>query len=318
MKLTMIEAINKALAFALDSDKRVHVLGEDVGVDGGVFRATDGLYKKFPGRVIDTPLSESGIIGTAIGMAIAGLKPIAEIQFSGFLAPAFDQLISHASRIRNRSRGSYSCPLIVRAPHHAGFRALEHHGESTEAIYAHIAGLTVVIPSTPYDAKGLLIAALQKDDPVLFFEPAKLYRSVRQEVPEEAYTVPVGQASVVREGEDLTIVTYSTMVQPCLDVSEKISAEVIDLRTISPLDEETIIKSVKKTGRCLIVHEAPHCFGVGAEVSARIGEKALSYLEAPIIRVAGYDVPLPYFQLENKYIPSKQRILDGIKRVMQY
>jgi pyruvate dehydrogenase E1 component beta subunit len=321
-KLNMVEAINLALSQEMKKDKNVLVLGEDVGIDGGVFRVTDGLINKYgEERVIDTPLSESGIVGTSIGLAVFGMKPVAEIQFEGFMTPAFDQLVCHASRIRNRSRGSYSVPMVVRAPYGGAVHALEHHSEAPETFYAHVPGLKVVIPSTPYDAKGLLISAIRDPDPVIFFEPKKLYRSITEEVPDKEYLIPLGKARVVEKGEDVTLITFGSSVHTCLEIAHKVqdvSIEVIDLRTISPLDFETILNSVKKTGRAIIVHEAPQSFGVAGEIVATIQDKLLEYLEAPVKRVTGYDIiiPLPPHELMN--YPHESRILKAIKEVMTY
>ena len=320
-KLNIVEAINLALNQEMTKDKDVVILGEDVGVDGGVFRVTDGLFKKFPNRVFDTPLAESGIIGAAIGMAIYGLKPVAEVQFSGFMYPGFDQLISHASRIRTRSRGRYSCPIVVRTPCGGGIRALEHHSESTEAIFIHTPGLKVVEPSNPYDAKGLLISSIRDPDPVIFFEPMRVYRAIKQEVPEEEYNIELGKANVVKEGNDLTIITWGAMVRDVLKINEEIKnkydIEIIDLRTLSPFDIDAIITSVKKTGRALVVHEAPKTLGLGAEIVAQINEKALLSLEAPVFRVTGFDTIFPLAKLENYYLPTN-RIKRGIEKVMNF
>lgn len=322
--LNLVQAVNQALREEMRRDERVVVLGEDVGINGGVFRATEGLYEEFgPNRVIDTPLSESGIVGTAIGMAVYGLRPVAEIQFSGFMPPAFDQLISHAARIRWRSRGRFSCPLVVRSPCGGGVKALEHHSESTEAILVHMPGIKVVMPATPYDAKGLLISSIRDPDPVVFLEPLRLYRAFREEVPEGEYTVPLGKAKVVREGEDISIFAWGAMVRVALEAAErasdqKISAEVIDLRTLSPLDIETVLASAKKTGRVIIVHEAPKTGGFGAELAALINEKALLNLEAPVLRVTGFDTPMPYSKMEDYYLPNAERVLDAIQRVMSF
>jgi pyruvate dehydrogenase E1 component beta subunit len=324
MKLSIVEAVANALAVEMGQDDRVVVLGEDVGKDGGVFRATEGLFEKYgPKRVIDTPLAESGIVGAAIGMAVYGLRPVAEIQFDGFMYYAFHQLESHAARIRNRSRGRYTCPLVVRAPYGGGIKALEHHSEANEAYFAHTPGLKVVIPSTPYDTKGLLISAIRDPDPVIFLEPKRIYRAFKEEVPEEAYTVPIGQAKTLREGTDVTLITWGAMTRPTMDVAEEIAkrgvnAEVIDLRTISPMDEDAIIRSVKKTGRCVVVHEAKPTCGMGAEIAARIGEKALVHLAAPVQRVSAFDVVFPLFRLEDYYLPGKQRILNAIDKVMSF
>ena len=322
MKLNMVEAINLALKQEMKKDGNVIVLGEDVGVDGGVFRVTEGLLKLYgEKRVLDTPLAESGIIGTSIGMAAYGLKPVAEVQFSGFMYPGFDQLISHASRIRTRSRGRYSCPIVIRTPCGGGIRALEHHSESMESIWAHIPGLKVVIPSRPYDAKGLLISSIRDPDPVIFLEPKRVYRAIKEEVPEEEYTLPLGKCNVVKEGNEITVVSYGAMMKLVLEAVEKlenVSAEVIDVRTLSPLDDETIINSVKKTGRCVIVHEAPRSCGFAAEIIARINEKALLSLEAPVKRITGYDTVIPLAKLENEYLPSVKRIMHGIEEVLSF
>jgi pyruvate dehydrogenase E1 component beta subunit len=320
-KLTMVGAINLALSQEMAKDKSILILGEDIGIDGGVFRVTDGLLKKYGSeRVIDTPLSESGIVGSSIGLALAGFKPVAEVQFSGFLPPAFDQLISHASRYRNRTRGNYTVPLVVRAPYSGGVKALEHHSESVEAIYAHIPGLKVVIPSRPFDAKGLLISCIRDPDPVLFLEPKKVYRSIKEEVPEKEYSLPLGSANVIKEGSDVSVVCYGAMVKTVLEAVEKskVSVEVIDLRTIKPIDRETIISSVKKTGRLVIVHEAIKSFGVGAEISAMINEEALLSLEAPVERVTGYDIIIPLPKMEKYFFPDEKRILKAINKVMNF
>jgi len=320
-KMNIIDAVKNALDSELKRDKNVIVLGEDVGKNGGVFRATDGLFKKYgPKRIIDTPLTEEGILGNAVGLAVYGLKPVVEIQFSGFLAPAFDQIFTHAVRIRTRSRGRFTCPLVVRAPSGGGIRALELHCECPEAYYAHMQGVKVICPGTPYDAKGLLIAAIRDPDPVIFLEPMRIYRAVKQDVPSKSYTVPIGKANVVKKGNDLTIVTWGAMLKYTLETVENnnIDAEVIDLRTISPMDTETIIKSLEKTGRMMIVHEGCKTNGVGAEVSARINEKGLDYLEAPVVRVAGYDTALPFFKRELQYIPDEKRIMNGINKVLNY
>ncbi len=324
MQANMAEAINNALFLEMEMDESVVVLGEDIGVNGGVFRVTDSLQKKFgERRVMDTPISEAGIIGTSIGMAINGLKPVAEMQFSGFSYLALNQLISHASKIRTRSRGRYTVPLVLRSPYGAGVGALEHHSESMESLFIHIPGLKVVIPSNPYDAKGLLISAIRDPDPVIIFEPIKLYRAFREEIPEESYVVPIGKAKVLSSGTDATIISWGAMIMQCKQAveslkNEGINTELIDLRTLSPLDEETVIDSVKKTGRAVIVHEAPKTLGFGAEISARINEKALFYLKAPVLRVAGYDVPVPYFKLEDYYVPSVEKIIAAVKKLVSY
>jgi len=323
-KRNLVEAINHGLMLEMERDPSVVLLGEDVGKEGGVFRVTDGLQAKFGAeRVIDTPLAESGIVGVAIGMAVKGLRPVAEIQFEGFLPPAMDQIMNHASRIRNRSRGRFTCPLVIRSPWGGGIHAPEHHSDSPEAIFAHTPGMKVVIPSTPYDAKGLIISAIRDPDPVLFFEPKRIYRAIKEEVPDESYTIPIGQAKVVREGKDITVITWGAMVREVLRAAEMadgegIQAEVIDLRTISPMDENAFLESVRKTGRAVVVHEAPPTCGVGAEIIARINEKALLSLQAPVVRVTGFDIIVPLMKLENHYLPSPERILAGIRKVMKF
>lgn len=320
-KLNMVQAINLALRQELEKDGRLIILGEDVGIDGGVFRVTDGLQEEFgEGRVIDTPLSELGIVGTSIGLAAKGMHPVAEIQFSGFLYAAYDQLVSHAARIRTRSRGRFTCPMVIRAPYGGGIRALELHCESQEAILAHTPGIKVVIPSGPYDAKGLLISAIRDPDPVVFLEPMRVYRAIKEDVPEEEYTIALGSANVLQEGTDLTVISWGAMMKYTREALAKTdySAEVIDIRTINPLDSETVINSVKKTGRCLIVHEAPRTCGFGAEIIAQINEKAFLHMEAPVVRVTGFDVPFPMYKLENYYLPDENRILKGVEKVMKF
>ncbi|MGD0729094.1 MAG: alpha-ketoacid dehydrogenase subunit beta [Candidatus Micrarchaeaceae archaeon] len=320
MLTNMVGALNNALELILKDDDKAIILGEDVGKDGGVFRVTDGLQAKFgPERVVDTPLAESAILGASIGMAIGGMRPIPEIQFAGFMYMGFDQLINHAARYRSRTRSTYKVPMIVRTPVSGGVKTLEHHSDSPEAYYSHIGGLMVVEPSNPYDAKGLLIRASHLDDPVIFLEPTKLYRLFKQDIPEESYEIPIGKANIVSEGDKLTIVTYGTMVPVVKDVVSKknISAEIIDLRTINPLDEATIIESVKKTGRVVIVHEAELSFGVGAEVAARIAEKAIFELQAPIVRVGSHSFPYPFPGYENYYIPNAVKISKAIDKVLQ-
>jgi len=323
-QLNIVQAINDALRTEMRRDPTVLVMGEDVGVNGGVFRATESLYKEFgPDRSIDTPLSEAGIVGTAIGMAINGLKPVAEIQFDGFMAPAFDQIISHAARIRWRSRGRFHVPLVIRAPYGGGIRGPELHSESPEAHYAHTPGLKVVIPSNPYDAKGLLIAAIRDPDPVIYLEPKRLYRAFRAEVPEEDYIVPIGKARVARAGSDVTLIAWGAMMPIALGAAEKmaaqnVSVEVIDLRTIAPLDAETVIESVKKTGRVVILHEAPKTCGFGAELAALVNDKAFEYLKAPIVRVTGPDTIIPQSRLEDYYLPDVGRCVRGIQTVLKY
>jgi pyruvate dehydrogenase E1 component beta subunit len=308
----------------MERDPTVMVLGEDVGKEGGVFRVTDGLQAKFgPERAVDTPLAESGIVGVAFGLAVKGLKPVAELQFMGFLPPALDQLISHISRIRNRSRGRYTSPMVIRMPYGGGIHAPEHHSESMEAILAHIPGIKVVIPSTPYDAKGLIVSAIRDPDPVLFLEPKRVYRAIKEEVPDGNYTVPIGEAKVIREGGDVTVICWGAMVREVLRAvemvkEEGINAEVIDLRTVSPIDDSTYLDSVRKTARAVIVHEAPRTCGLGAEIIARINEKALLSLEAPVERVTGYDTAFPLMKMEQDYLPSPDRIVRGIRKVMAF
>ncbi|MDX9916950.1 MAG: alpha-ketoacid dehydrogenase subunit beta [Gudongella sp.] len=322
--LSIIQAINQAFDNEMALDETIVVYGEDVGFEGGVFRATVELQKKYGSkRVFDTPLAESAIVGTAVGMAINGLKPVVEMQFSGFSYPAFNQIISHVARMRNRSRGKYHLPMVIRAPYGGGIRALEHHSESTEALYAQIPGLKVVIPSTPYDAKGLLIAAMRDPDPVLFWEPKRIYRAFKQEIPEEAYEIPIGKAKIIEEGNDITIVAWGAMVrdvQKAVEmVKEKgISPEVIDLRTITPMDRDSFIDSVKKTGRILVVHEAPKTLGVGSEIISIVNEKAFLYLEAPPTRLTGFDITFPLPRGENHYIPSPERIAKTIEDIVNY
>lgn len=319
MMANMVTALNNALEQIMNENKDVVLLGEDIGIDGGVFRVTEGLIDKFgEKRVIDTPLAESGIIGTSIGMALSGMHPISEIQFAGFMFLSFGQLINHASRYRTRTRSAMSIPMVVRTPVSGGVRTLEHHSDSPEAYYSHIGGLVVVEPSNPYDAKGLLIKASRMNDPIIFLEPTKLYRLFKQEIPEEMYEVPIGKANILRKGEDLTIITYGTMVHVVNSVVEKkgLNAEVIDLRTINPLDEATIISSAKKTGRVAIVHEASLSFGVGAEIAARIADKAIFELKAPIIRVGSASLPYPFPGYENYYIPNEIKISKALDRLM--
>lgn len=322
--LNIVGAVTQALDNEMEKDDRVVVYGEDVGLEGGVFRATQGLQEKFgKERVFDSPLAESAIVGSAVGMAINGLKPVVEMQFMGFSYPGFNQIISHVARMRNRSRGRYSLPMVIRMPYGGGIRALEHHSESTEALYAQIPGLKVVVPSTPYDTKGLLIGAIRDPDPVIFLEPKRIYRAFRQEVPEEDYELPIGRAKVLQEGEDVTMVAWGAMVrdtQKAIEiVKEKgINPELIDLRTVSPIDRETIIESVKKTGRLIVVHEAPKTLGLGAEIMALSNEKAFLYLEAPPTRITGFDTTFPLARGEQHYIPSPERIAKTIEDVVRF
>ena len=323
-KMNMVEAINVALREEMERDSLVVILGEDVGKEGGVFRVTDGLQAKFGAdRVVDTPLAEAGIVAVAFGMAVNGLHPIAEIQFEGFLYPCLDQINNHIGRIRNRSRGRFTSPLVIRTPYGGGIHAPEHHSDSPEAILAHIPGIKVVIPSTPYEAKGLLLSAIRDPDPVIFMEPKRIYRAIREEVPEGDYTIPLGKARLVQEGKDVTIVAWGAMVREVLNATEqlksdKVDVEIIDLRTISPIDAGTIIASIRKTGRGVIVHEAPKTCGLGAEIIALINEQALLSLQAPIERVTGFDIPFPLMKTENYYLPNPKRIVMAVKKVMSF
>ena len=319
--LNMVQAINLALIQEMEKDPRVLLLGEDVGANGGVFRVTEGLQKRFgEKRVVDTPLAESGIIGTAIGLAMGGLRPVPEIQFDGFLGPAYDQSCSHAARMRPRTRGAFPVPLTIRIPVGGGIHAPELHSDSPEAIYAHTPGLKVVMPSSPYDAKGLLIASIRDPDPVMFFEPKRIYRAFREEVPEDEYVLPIGKARTVCEGNELTIVSWGASVVQCMQAIEKSGKdiELIDLRTIYPFDIDAIEESVKKTGRCVVVHEAPLTCGFGAEISARIMERCFLHLEAPVQRVSGFDTIMPYYKLELDYMPDASRIGRAIDDIMAY
>jgi len=322
--LTLVQAVRDGLYGEMERDDDVIVLGEDVGRNGGVFRATQGLYEEFGDqRVIDTPLAESGIVGSAIGMAAYGLRPVPEIQFMGFIYPAFDQIVSHAARLRTRSRGRFSAPMVIRAPYGGGIRAPEHHSESKEAFFVHEPGLKVVIPSTPYDTKGLLASAIRDPDPVVFLEPKLIYRAFREEVPDDSYTVPLGEAAVRREGADVSVFTWGAMVRPTMEAAaelaeEGIDAEVVDLRTLSPMDEEAIVESFKKTGRAAVVHEAPKTGGLAGEITATIQEEALPYQEAPVERVTGFDAPFPLYALEDYCLPEPERIKDGIRNAVEY
>ena len=319
--LTLVQAINLALIQEMERDDRVIVLGEDVGRNGGVFRVTEGLYKRFGAeRVVDTPLAESGIVGTSIGLAMAGLRPVPEIQFEGFLAPAFDQICTHAARMRSRTRGALTVPLTLRVPVGGGIHAPELHSDSPEAFFAHQPGIKVVMPASPYDAKGLLISAIRDPDPVIFFEPKRLYRAFREEVPEDEYTIPLGKARVVTEGDELTIISWGAPVVQCMNAIENSgkSIELIDLRTIDPLDTQTIVNSARKTGRVVIVHEAPKNCGLGAEIASRIMEHCFLYLEAPIQRVTGFDTTMPYYKMELEYLPEAERIGKAIEEVAAY
>ncbi|WP_137291292.1 alpha-ketoacid dehydrogenase subunit beta [Natronorubrum halophilum] len=321
--LTLVQAVRDGLHTEMERDEDVVVMGEDVGKNGGVFRATEGLYDEFgENRVIDTPLAESGIVGTAIGMAAYGMRPVPEMQFLGFIYPAFDQIVSHAARLRSRSRGRYTCPMVIRAPYGGGIRAPEHHSESSEAMFVHQPGLKVVMPSTPRDTKGLLISAIRSPDPVLFLEPKLIYRAFRQDVPNGSYEVPLGEAAVRREGSDISVYTWGAMSRPTIEAAEnlagEIDVEVVDLRTLSPLDEETIVDSFRKTGRAAIVHEAPKTGGLGAEITATLQEEALLHQEAPVERITGFDTPFPLYALEDYYLPEPARIEDGIRDAMEF
>jgi len=322
-KMTMVQALNLALRQEMAQDDRVILLGEDVGVDGGVFRVTDGLIEKFgEERVLDTPLAESGIAGMSIGMAINGLRPVCEMQFSGFSYQAFHQIENHAARLRWRTQGRLSVPMVLRAPYGGGVRALEHHSESREAYYAHTPGLKMVMPSGPRNARALLVSAIRDPDPVIFFEAKAIYRAYREEVPEEEETLPIGRSRKIREGRDLTIITYGAMVRPALAAAEALSeedgveAEVIDLLTIAPLDDTLFTESARQTGRVLVVHEAPRSFGPGAEIIARLVEKSFYYLEVPVARVTGYDVVMPLFSREQHYLPHEKRVKTAARKLL--
>ncbi len=323
-ELTLVEAVNKALDYELKHDHSVVVFGEDVAENGGVFRATQGLQKKHgKNRVLNTPLAESMIAGLSVGMSTQGLKPVAEIQFMGFIYPAFDQIISHASRMRNRTRGRLSCPMVIRAPFGGGIHAPEHHSESTESLFAHVPGLRVVIPSSPERAYGLLLAAIREPDPVIFLEPKRIYRKVKQKLSLDGTALPLDTAFILKEGTDVTLISWGAMIFETLDAAKKlaennISCEVIDLATIKPIDQKTIIESVEKTGRCVIIHEAAKTCGVGAEIAAILAEQCLTSLFAPIIRVTGYDTIMPYYKLEQQYMPDVNRIITAINKVMEY
>jgi pyruvate dehydrogenase E1 component beta subunit len=322
--MTILDAVNKALDQQMELDKTVVSFGEDAGFEGGVFRATKGLQQTHgKERSFDTPLAESAIIGGAVGMAVGGLKPVAEIQFSGFVFPGFNQIATHVARYRNRTKGTYHLPMVIRMPYGGGIRALEHHSESIESLFAHLPGLKVVIPSTPYDTKGLLTAAIKDPDPVIFLEPKRLYRAFKQEVPEEEFTVEIGKAKVVKEGSDITVVAWGALVrevQKAIDLlkDENISVELIDLRTIQPYDKETIMESVQKTGRFLVVHEAYKSFGPGAELIAMVNEKAFLNLEAPPTRLAGHDITIPLPKGEHHFIITPDRIAKEIKKVASF
>jgi pyruvate dehydrogenase E1 component beta subunit len=320
---TIAQALNDALDLALGKDETVVVMGEDVGRTGGVFRITDGLYQRYGSdRVIDTPVAESAIVGVGFGMAVGGMRPVLELQFMGFSYPAYDQIVSHVARIRNRSRHRFTSPMVIRIPFGGGIGAAEHHSESMEAIYAHVPGLKVVVPSTPFDAKGLLLAAIEDPDPVIFLEPIRLYRAVKEEVPDGWYTQPIGEARVETEGSDVTLITWGAMTKEARQAvtvlsEEGISAELIDLRTLVPLDEDSIISSVQQTGRAVVIHEAPRTGGFGAEIAAVIQERCLYALSAPVQRVTGWDTVFPLKRSEHHYLPSVERIVAAVRRTLE-
>lgn len=322
--MTIVQAINNALDIKLAEDKTVVVFGEDVGVEGGVFRVTEKLQQKYGvERVFDTPIAESGIVGTGLGMAVSGLRPVVELQFDGFTYPAFNQLISNVSRMYNRSRGTYKAPMVIRFPYGGGINAVEHHSESPEALYSHIPGLKVVVPSTPHDAKGLMIAAIESDDPIIFMEPKRIYRAIKQEVSDEKFTIPIGKAKVLTEGTDVTIIAFGAMIRECQKAmvmanEAGISVELIDLRTIYPIDKETIVNSIKKTGKVIIVAEAPTSFSVGGELMAIANEDAFLYLEAPPRRVMGFDTIVPMAKGEHFYMITPDRIFYEIERTVNF
>lgn len=323
MEMTLNQAVKSALDNEMEKNDKIVLIGEDIGKNGGVFRTTEGLYDKYgPKRVIDTPLNESGIVGTAIGMSLYGLKPVVEIQFMDFIFPAFDQIVSDLAKFRYRTGGAYTCPMVIRAPYGGGIKGASYHSQSGETHFVHTSGLKVVVPSTPYETKGLLISAIRDDDPVIFFEPKRFYRALKEDVPEEAYTIPIGEARIVEEGSDVSLISYGPMIQTAIEAIEIVkkegtSVELIDLRTLSPLDSETIIKSVKKTGRVVIAHEAPKTLGMSAEIAALIAENCLEYLEAPIQRATGLDTPFPY-SLEKEYLPDAKFVSKKIRQTVEY
>lgn len=322
--VTMVEAVNLALARAMENDSNVVVLGEDVGTNGGVFRATVGLKERFGcKRVMDTPLAESLIAGISVGMAAQGLKPVAEIQFMGFIYAAIEHIVSHAARLRNRTRGRLHCPLVIRTPFGGGIHAPEHHCESTEAIFAHIPGIRVVIPSSPTRAYGLLLSAIEDPDPVIFLEPTRIYRMVRQEICDDGAGLPLDTCFTLKEGKDITLVSWGASVHETLQAARElekqgVSAEVIDVASVNPIDYDTILASVEKTGRCVIIQEAVRSCSVGSEISSMLAEKGLLFLKAPVARVCGFDIPMPYYQRENIYMPDVQDILDGVTRTLEF
>lgn len=322
--MTLVEAVTQALAYELAHDDKVVVFGQDIGVNGGVFRATQGLQAQFgEERVRDTPLAENMIAGLAVGMAIGGMKPVAEIQFMDFICASIDQILSHGSRIRNRTRGRLSCPMVIRTPSGGGIRAPEHHSDSMEALFSQIPGLRVVIPSSPSRAYGLLLAAIRDPDPVIFMEPKRIYRMVKEEVPDDGEALPLDVCFVLREGKDITLVSWGAMVHETLQVAQKLSAqgieaEVIDVATVKPLDMETILQSVEKTGRCVVIQEANPTCSLSSEIIAQLAEKGLTSLLAPPQRVTGYDTVMPLYRLEKLFIPSEQRIMNAVKNVLEY
>lgn len=323
-EITLIEAVNQAFAYEMRSDKDVVLLGEDVGVNGGVFRATDGLFDEFGSdRVVDTPLAESVIVGMGIGMAAQGLKPIVELQFMGFIYPAVDQIINHAARLRNRTRGRLTCPMVIRAPFGGGIHAPEHHSESTEALFAHMPGVRVVIPSSPARAYGLLLAAIRDPDPVIFLEPKRVYRLGKQDIEDNGEALPLDSCFVLRDGIDVTLVSWGASIKETLEAATELSqlgidAEVIDVATISPLDIDTILDSVTRTGRCVIVHEAALSFGAGAEIAAQLAGEGITSLLAPVKRVTGFDTVMPLYRQEDDYLPGVSRVVEAVKQSMEY
>jgi pyruvate dehydrogenase E1 component beta subunit len=321
----MVEALNLAMDQEMARDENVCMLGEDIGINGGVFRTTKDLQKKHgEDRVMDTPLAECGIVGAAIGMAIYGIRPVIEIQFSGFTMQAFDQIEQNMARLRNRTQGKYTLPMVLRTPYGGGIRAVEHHSESREAYWAHTPGLKVVIPSSPRNARALLAASIREDDPIVFYEPKAVYRAFREEVPDEPELMEIGKADIVRAGNDLTLISYGAMMRPCKEAVEdlaedhNINVELIDLLTISPMDTETLTRSVQKTGRCVIVHEGHRTCGIASEIIARLNESAFEYLEAPIKRITGFDIPFPYFQVEEHFLPESEEIVNAIKETRNW
>lgn len=323
MKATMVQAINQAIFREMERDSSVLLMGEDIGRNGGVFRVTEGLLEKFgEDRVIDTPIAEATIVGSAIGMALNGLRPVVELQFDGFMLPAFEQIIAHLSRIRNRSRGRFSLPIVIRAPYGGGVRTLEHHSESPESYFIHTPGIKVVIPSSPRDAMGLFASAVRDPDPVIFLEPKKVYRAMKEELPDGDYTVALGESRVISEGEDVTVIAWGAMIKTVMDAVDGLGGdiypEIVDLRTLSPLDDTVMIESVRKTGRALIVHEAPKTLGFGAECVALINEKAFFHMKAPVKRLTGPDTVIPLAKLEHLYIPNEEMIAREVMKLLEF